>query len=45
MNQQSAEYGYKPDKIGEWSERKTRIVTKYAAAYSKILASQRYLKH
>jgi three-Cys-motif partner protein len=39
------DYGYKPDKIGEWSERKIRIVTKYAGAYSTILARQRYLKH
>jgi three-Cys-motif partner protein len=45
MNDAPPDYGYKPDKIGEWSERKIRIVSKYAAAYSKILASQKYLKH
>ena len=41
----SEEFTYEPDKIGEWSERKIRIVTKYATAYSKILAAQPYLKH
>lgn len=37
-------YGYEPDKLGEWSERKISIVSKYAAAYSVILARQK-LKH
>lgn len=45
MNDTSPNYGYEPDKIGEWSERKIRIVTKYASAYSKILAAQPRLKH
>jgi hypothetical protein len=36
--------GYEPDKLGEWSERKIAIVSKYAAAYANILARQR-LKH
>ncbi len=45
MNSGPANYGYEPDKIGEWSERKIRIVTKYAAAYSTILARQPFLKH
>ena len=36
--------GYEPDKLGEWSERKIAIVSKYAAAYANILAGQR-LKH
>jgi hypothetical protein len=36
--------GYEPDKLGEWSERKIAIVSKYAAAYSSILAGQQ-LKH
>ncbi len=39
------QYSYEPDEIGEWSELKIRIVTKYAQAYSTILANQRYLKH
>jgi hypothetical protein len=36
--------GYEPDKLGEWSERKIAIVSKYTAAYSNILAGHR-LKH
>jgi three-Cys-motif partner protein len=36
--------GYEPDKLGEWSERKIAIVSKYAAAYANILVGQR-LKH
>ena len=36
------QYSYEPDEIGEWSELKIRIVTKYAQAYSTILANQRY---
>jgi three-Cys-motif partner protein len=36
--------GYEPDEIGEWSERKIAIVSKYATAYASILAGQR-LKH
>lgn len=39
------DFAYQPDKIGEWSERKIRIVTKYAGAYSRILAAQPHLKH
>jgi three-Cys-motif partner protein len=33
------------DEIGLWSEIKLAILKEYANAYSKILASQRYLKH
>ena len=36
--------GYEPDKLGEWSERKIAIVSKYAAAYANILVGQG-LKH
>ena len=36
--------GYEPDQLGEWSERKIAIVSKYAAAYSNILAGHR-LRH
>lgn len=39
------ELDFTPDEIGEWSERKIRIVTRYAEAYSKILAKQSLLKH
>lgn len=39
------ELGYEPDKLGEWSERKIRIVSKYATAYSTILSTQWRLKH
>lgn len=39
------ELGYVPDKLGEWSERKIRIVAKYASAYSKILTNQRLRPH
>jgi three-Cys-motif partner protein len=33
------------DEIGSWSEIKLEIIRKYAAAYSRILASQRSLHH
>jgi hypothetical protein len=36
--------GYEPDKLSEWSERKIAIVSKYAVAYSIVLAGHR-LKH
>jgi three-Cys-motif partner protein len=39
------ELDFTPDEIGEWSERKIRIVARHAEAYSKILAKQNYLKH
>jgi three-Cys-motif partner protein len=39
------ELDFTPDEIGEWSERKIRIVTRYAEAYSKILAKQSFLQH
>ena len=41
----SEEYSYEPDEIGEWSEQKIRIVSKYAQAYSTILSQQPFLKH
>jgi three-Cys-motif partner protein len=39
------ELDFTPDEIGEWSERKIRIVTRHAEAYSVILARQSFLKH
>jgi three-Cys-motif partner protein len=33
------------DRIGYWSELKLEIIRKYAAAYSRILAAQRGLRH
>jgi three-Cys-motif partner protein len=44
-NAAATNHGYDLDKIGEWSERKIRIVSKYAQAYSRILAAHRDLKH
>ena len=35
---------FKHDEIGYWSEIKLEIVSKYASAYSKILAKQQYIK-
>jgi len=32
--------GYEPDKLGELSERKIAIVSKYAAAHANILTGQ-----
>ena len=39
------ELEFTPDEIGEWSERKIRIVARYAEAYSTILAKQSFLQH
>jgi three-Cys-motif partner protein len=36
---------FSPDEIGKWSERKIKIVSDYAQAYSRILARQPFLKH
>lgn len=37
--------GFTPDEIGEWSERKIEIATKYAKEFSKIVGSNRFRTH
>jgi len=37
--------GYEPDEIGEWTERKIRIVASYAQAYSTIVSANRLKPH
>ena len=39
------ELDFTPDEIGEWSERKIRIVTRHAEAYSSSWRGRSYLQH
>jgi three-Cys-motif partner protein len=40
-----ADLEFTPDEIGEWSERKISIVSRYAQAYSNILAAKGFKHH